>query len=83
MFLHIAHNYPYQICIKEPGYNAFCHFFLVVYGHMTKKAITPIQDKIPLNSSMRYKRPMVFGHGVQHWECGLYKVLTNDNSGLT
>ena len=29
MFLHITHNYPYQICIKSPGYNAFWHFFLL------------------------------------------------------
>ena len=31
MFLHITHNYPYQICVKKPGYNAFWHFFLVFY----------------------------------------------------
>ena len=26
---------------------------------------------------------MGLGHGMQHWECGLYQVLTNDDHGLT
>ena len=26
---------------------------------------------------------MCLGHGMQHWECGLYQALTNDDSGLT
>ena len=26
---------------------------------------------------------MDLGHGMHHLECGLYQVLTNDDSGLT
>ena len=46
------------------------------YSHMTKMATTPIQGKNSLKSSL-----MGLGNGMQHLECGLYQVITNDDSG--
>ena len=33
MFLHITHNYPNQICIKNPAIMPFGVFFLSLYQH--------------------------------------------------
>ena len=50
---------------------------------MTKMATTPIQDKNSFQIISEIKMSMGLGHGMQHWECGLYQVITNDDSGLT
>ena len=67
----------------ETPYDWLAKTYTNCSGHMTKVATVSIYGINALNIFYsETKRPMALGLSMQHWECGPYKVCTNDDSRL-
>ena len=69
--------------MKTP-YDKLVKIYTKYFGHITKRAATPIYGKNPLKIFFaRTRRLVALGLGMSHWGCGAYQVCSNDDPRLT